>query len=92
MFASAQQNGLGTKDTAVCQRKAGPESVAHSSVLEAGVGLQPSLSLSANQFHTLFNADNGSSVGSTLRTVAVTCKLLPTLNAHCLPWSVYPYL
>lgn len=60
MFASAQQNGLGIKETEVCQGMAGaPVPVAHRSSVNAGAEwLQQLLSVGANQFHTLFDADN----------------------------------
>lgn len=48
MFVSKWQ-GLSWWHTAACWR--------------LGAGLQPSLSLSANQLHTLFNVDYGSSLG-----------------------------
>lgn len=59
MFASAQQNGLGIKETDVCQGTAGPRCPWHTAALwMVGEWLQLLLSVSANQFHTLFNADN----------------------------------
>lgn len=60
MFASAQQNGLGIKETDVCQGTAGaPVPVVHRpSVKAGGEWLWRLLSVSANQFHTLFSADN----------------------------------
>ena len=91
MFASAQQNGLGTKEIAACQRTAGPASVAHSGLLEAGVQL--SLSLSANQFHTLFNADNGSSLGRHTKDPNGDMQAAPKTQVPTgLPWSAPPPL
>lgn len=58
-----------------------------------GVGLQPSLSLTANQFHTLFNADNGSSLGKHTKDPNSDVQGAPNTQVPTgLPRSVSPHL
>lgn len=79
MFASAQQNGLGIKETDVCQKMAGaPGPVAHSSSVNAGESgcsdYSPSVLINFTPSSMLI-IDN--LVGSRPSFLTATCKLLP---------------
>lgn len=71
----------------------GPSRWHTAACLRLGVGLQPSLSLSANQFHPLFNADNGLSLGKQTKNPNSDVQGAPNTQVPTgLPWSVYPHL